>query len=176
MARRRGGGGSGGWTPATGQELKKKAEQGKKSTAAVSMNQMGRPREATTTAMMTMMASGSSTSEDNETLDRGLVVSAEQGDENATSAGTTPPHPPTTPVAIVIGAGLAGLAVALALVRNDHYTVHLVERRTTFDRQGATFGLQPNGVLALDELDPAVMDIFAAEKPTDWERRRQHLQ
>lgn len=52
---------------------------------------------------------------------------------------------------IVVGAGLAGLALSLGLAKLG-YTVDLVEKRRTFTAQGATFGLRPNGIQALEEL------------------------
>ena len=57
---------------------------------------------------------------------------------------------------IVVGAGLAGLAVSLGLQRAG-FLVRLVEKRPNFSRQGATFGLKPNGIKALDEIDPEIM-------------------
>lgn len=58
---------------------------------------------------------------------------------------------------IVLGAGLAGLSLALGLAR-DGYSVELVERSFDFSRTGATFGLARNGRKALDELCPGVAD------------------
>lgn len=56
---------------------------------------------------------------------------------------------------IVLGAGLAGLSLALGLARNG-YRVELVEKSFDFGRTGATFGLARNGQKALDELYPGV--------------------
>ena len=64
----------------------------------------------------------------------------------------------TKPVVIVVGAGLAGLALSLGLSKSCKYCVHLVEKRTNFLMQGATLGLAPNGMKALDELCPGVVD------------------
>ena len=56
---------------------------------------------------------------------------------------------------IIFGSGLAGLAVALGLVsKQDDICVNIVEKRLQFDRRGATFGLAPNGQVALRELCP----------------------
>lgn len=58
----------------------------------------------------------------------------------------------TKPVAIIIGAGPVGLATALALSPCCE-TIYLVEKSTSFGRQGATFGLAVNGQKCLAELD-----------------------
>lgn len=56
---------------------------------------------------------------------------------------------------IVFGSGLAGLAVALGLVsKQNDICVNIIEKRSQFDRRGATFGLAPNGQVALRELCP----------------------
>lgn len=56
-------------------------------------------------------------------------------------------------VVIILGAGLAGLSLALGLSQED-YQVELVEKSFDFARTGATFGLGPNGRKALQELCP----------------------
>jgi salicylate hydroxylase len=55
------------------------------------------------------------------------------------------------PNAIVVGAGLSGLAVSLGLVELG-LTVDLVEKKHEFGERGATFGLRPNGLKAIAEL------------------------
>jgi 2-polyprenyl-6-methoxyphenol hydroxylase-like FAD-dependent oxidoreductase len=62
------------------------------------------------------------------------------------------------PNAIVVGAGLSGLAVSLGLVELG-FTVDLVEKRSTFGERGATFGLRPNGLNAITELCGGNTDI-----------------
>lgn len=54
-------------------------------------------------------------------------------------------------VVVVVGAGLGGLALSLGLARLG-YAVELAEKRTAFTSLGATFGLRPNGVKALEEI------------------------
>lgn len=59
---------------------------------------------------------------------------------------------------IVLGSGLAGLAVSLGLIsKNDQICVDIVEKQHTFERRGATFGLAPNGQIALQELCPQAL-------------------
>lgn len=57
------------------------------------------------------------------------------------------------PNVIVVGAGLAGLSLSLGLAQLGIH-VDLVEQRTNFNQGGATFGLAPNGLKALEELCP----------------------
>lgn len=52
---------------------------------------------------------------------------------------------------IVVGAGLGGLAAAVALHRSGH-EVRVLERRAAPRERGAGIGIMPNGVLALDAI------------------------
>ncbi len=61
---------------------------------------------------------------------------------------------PALPTVIVVGAGLAGLAASLGLANTGKFRVDLVELRPDFNRRGSSFGLAPNGINALEELDP----------------------
>jgi len=56
-------------------------------------------------------------------------------------------------VAIVIGAGPAGLVTSLALATVCS-KVHLLEKHDTFIDKGATFGIMPNGKHALQQISP----------------------
>eukprot|EP00957_Ditylum_brightwellii_P105061 8007798-Ditylum_brightwellii.AAC.1 len=55
-------------------------------------------------------------------------------------------------VVIVIGAGPAGLAASIGLAQIPGYSVELIEKRTTFEKRGASFGLAKNGLKALSEI------------------------
>lgn len=59
--------------------------------------------------------------------------------------------------ALVVGAGVAGLATALGL-RHAGWQVTVLERRAEPDRYGTAFGLHPSAQSALERLDPAVAD------------------
>lgn len=58
---------------------------------------------------------------------------------------------------IIIGAGLSGLAMSVGLAKQG-FTVDLVEKRPTFLPMGATLGIAPNGLKALEELCPGIVD------------------
>lgn len=58
---------------------------------------------------------------------------------------------------IVIGCGLAGLAVSLCLAQKG-FQVDIVERREDFDSQGATFGLAPSGQKAMQIFCPEALN------------------
>ena len=61
--------------------------------------------------------------------------------------------------AIVIGAGPAGLACALGL-SSVCEAVYLVEKRASFEKRGATFGLAKNGQRAVEELSPELIECM----------------
>jgi len=63
---------------------------------------------------------------------------------------------------IVIGAGPSGLACALAL-SNVCAKVHLVEKRASFEKRGATFGMAKNGQSALRDISPELMEYMRDE-------------
>jgi 2-polyprenyl-6-methoxyphenol hydroxylase-like FAD-dependent oxidoreductase len=60
---------------------------------------------------------------------------------------------------IIVGAGMAGLASSLALAQHG-YHVDLVERQNKSERRGSAFGLAPNGIKALEEICPQVMELL----------------
>ncbi|WP_369207471.1 FAD-dependent oxidoreductase [Streptomyces sp. PU-14G] len=57
--------------------------------------------------------------------------------------------------AVVVGAGVAGLATALGL-RRSGWRVTVWERRAALERYGTAFGIHPSAQAALDRLDPSV--------------------
>ena len=62
---------------------------------------------------------------------------------------------------LIVGCGLAGLSTSLALVEKDtDVKVEIVERRKNFESRGATFGLAPNGQVALQEIAPDVLEAL----------------
>lgn len=74
--------------------------------------------------------------------------------------------PPPPPHAIVVGAGLAGLAVSIGLAKLG-WTVDLVERRRDWSARGATLGVRLNGIQALHEIcDTVVPSLLAQPEPT----------
>mmetsp|Transcript_22035 Transcript_22035/g.53338 ORF Transcript_22035/g.53338 Transcript_22035/m.53338 type:complete len:428 (-) Transcript_22035:329-1612(-) len=68
---------------------------------------------------------------------------------------------------LIVGGGLAGLAAALGIASKSDdgedpldLEVVIVERRPDFESRGATFGLQPNGIAALEEIAPAALETM----------------
>lgn len=59
---------------------------------------------------------------------------------------------------IIIGAGLAGLCTALSLSRLGHYRIELIEKRKDFSEKGATYHISQNGIKALEELFPGIVE------------------
>ncbi len=59
----------------------------------------------------------------------------------------------------VIGAGLGGLAVAIAL-RKQGYDVQVYEKAKDFRPVGGGFGLLPNGLNFLDAIDPRIVETI----------------
>lgn len=85
------------------------------------------------------------------------------------SSAPTNRHPPTAkkkimsttettkiPSAIVIGAGPAGLSVSLGLSHRG-WKVILIEKYESFEIRGASFGMKPNGINALEEIHPGIV-------------------
>lgn len=62
---------------------------------------------------------------------------------------------------VIVGCSLAGLSLALGLISKDtSITVDIVEKNDCLDRRGATFGLAPNGQIALREICPQVLEYL----------------
>ncbi|MGK4905523.1 FAD-dependent oxidoreductase [Streptomyces albus] len=73
----------------------------------------------------------------------------------------TPPttRGPAPGTAVVVGAGVAGLATALGL-RRAGWRVTVLERRTRLERYGTAFGIHPTAQAALDRLGAQVGDVL----------------
>src|SRR5262245_36279111 len=75
------------------------------------------------------------------------------------------------PTAVVVGAGIGGLAVAGALARRD-WSVTLLERNARLDADRAGLMLWPTGVAALERLNLAGgLDAIASPVPARGVRR-----
>lgn len=72
---------------------------------------------------------------------------------------------------LIVGAGIAGLAVASLLERTD-WQVHIVERVERFDRVGYGLGLWRNGSVILEDLELLEPLGRRAEAVKEWEMRR----
>ena len=61
------------------------------------------------------------------------------------------------PTAVVIGAGPAGLSVSLGL-SDRGWKVILIEKYASFEVRGASFGMSENGMKALEEIHPGIVE------------------
>ncbi|MFB6862247.1 MULTISPECIES: NAD(P)/FAD-dependent oxidoreductase [Streptomyces] len=78
-------------------------------------------------------------------------MSGETVDGTGTSAGDTSTNGRGAGTAVVVGAGVGGLATAIGL-RRAGWTVTVLERRAALDRYGTAFGIHPTAQTALDRL------------------------
>lgn len=60
----------------------------------------------------------------------------------------------------IIGGGLAGAALANALVRISHVDVHVFESAPEFSERGAAVGLAKNAQSALAQILPSATDLL----------------
>ena len=67
--------------------------------------------------------------------------------------------PPLIEKVVIIGAGLGGLAVAIAL-RQLGYDVQVYEKAQDFRPVGGGFGLLPNGLNFLDAIEPGIVETI----------------
>lgn len=66
-----------------------------------------------------------------------------------------------TPLRIaIIGGGLGGLALAIALSKHPHLTTTVYEARSSFGEIGAGVGITVNAQDAMQRIDPRIMDAF----------------
>lgn len=61
----------------------------------------------------------------------------------------------------IIGAGVGGLTLAVALQHNPNLNIHIYERATELKEIGALLGLGPNGLRTLEKL--GVTDVLTDE-------------
>lgn len=60
----------------------------------------------------------------------------------------------------IVGGGLAGAAVANALVHLPHLEIHVFESSPDFSERGAAIGLAGNAQRALQQFIPSAMDLL----------------
>ncbi|KAI1370545.1 FAD/NAD(P)-binding domain-containing protein [Hypoxylon crocopeplum] len=60
----------------------------------------------------------------------------------------------------IVGGGLAGITVAIALVKHPHVDVQVYESAPNFTEQGAGIGLSPLALQALDDIIPSAVDFL----------------
>lgn len=60
----------------------------------------------------------------------------------------------------IVGGGLAGAAMANALVHLPHLEIHVFESSPTFSERGAAIGLAGNAQRALQQFIPSAMDLL----------------
>ena len=78
----------------------------------------------------------------------------------ASSSSPPPPPPPPRPLSIaVIGGGIAGVTLTIALLKR-HMDVQLYERYSTFEEIGAGIGFRGNSVRAMSICDPELKAAF----------------
>ena len=61
----------------------------------------------------------------------------------------------------ICGGGLAGAAIANALIHHPHLEVHIYESSSTFSERGAAVGLAINAQKALDVIIPSGKDLLS---------------
>lgn len=68
---------------------------------------------------------------------------------------------PQEPIRIaIVGGGLAGAAIANALVHLPHLEIHVFESSPDFSERGAAIGLAGNAQRALQQFIPSAMDLL----------------
>lgn len=67
---------------------------------------------------------------------------------------------PSRPIKIaIIGGGLAGAALANALLKHPHIDMHVFESASAFSERGAAVGMNINAQVALSEIGGAMADV-----------------
>ncbi|GAW17103.1 hypothetical protein ANO14919_065530 [Xylariales sp. No.14919] len=60
----------------------------------------------------------------------------------------------------IVGGGLAGITVAIALSKHRHVDVHVYESSPQFTERGAGIGISPLALEALDDIIPSAIDLL----------------
>ena len=63
----------------------------------------------------------------------------------------------------IVGGGLAGITLAIALSKHRHVDVHVYEASPQFTKRGAGIGLSPLALEALDDVIPSAIDLLKTE-------------
>lgn len=63
----------------------------------------------------------------------------------------------------IVGGGLAGLTLAIALVKHPHLDVQVYESASRFTERGAGIGLSPLALEALDDIMPSAIDLLKTQ-------------
>ena len=62
----------------------------------------------------------------------------------------------------IVGGGLAGITLAVALVKHSHVDVQVYESAPQFIEWGAGIGLSPLALEALDDIIPSAVELLKA--------------
>lgn len=69
--------------------------------------------------------------------------------------------PASRPTIAIIGGGIAGLTLIIALLKHcSHLSITLYESAAAFGEIGAGVGFQPNFVHIMEQIDPRIKDAF----------------
>jgi salicylate hydroxylase len=63
----------------------------------------------------------------------------------------------------IVGGGLAGLTLAIALVKHSHLDVQVYESAAEFTERGAGIGLSPIALEALDDIIPSAVELLKTQ-------------
>jgi salicylate hydroxylase len=70
----------------------------------------------------------------------------------------------TSPIRIgIVGGGLAGVTVAIALRKHPHVDVQVYESAPQFSERGAGIGLSPLALEALDDIIPSAIELLKTQ-------------
>lgn len=63
----------------------------------------------------------------------------------------------------IVGGGLAGCTLAIALVKHAHLDVQVYESASQFTERGAGIGLSPLALEALDDIIPSAIELLKTQ-------------